>query len=135
MRSPIEGSKTANCRRIESAGGRAAPARAWAPLATSAVPYFAFAFTGSLFVREFNVTLPPERYCSDAVAVLVCAEDVERESPASAPAKCCPARRVFDGGRCVAALPSEEAELAALNGTASAVGAGWPPPAGKDDIT
>lgn len=70
--------------------------------------------------------LPPERYCVDAGAALVCAEDIVWTSVRLS--KCCADGRAFDGAHCVEAperAAEAAAELAALaNG--SAVGAGWP---------
>ncbi|XP_041977773.1 probable G-protein coupled receptor Mth-like 1 [Aricia agestis] len=91
-----------------------------------AAPYALLANNGSLMTRWSKTTVPTDRYCADAGAALVCAEDAGGRGPA----KCCAASAVLDaaGERCV-----PDGELAArvllelrdlANG--SAVGAGFP---------
>lgn len=89
-----------------------------------AAPYALLANNGSLLMRGAALALPPERYCADAVAALVCAEDAGGRGPS----KCCAEGRAFDGSRCV---EDETRALEALNelreiANGSAVGAGWP---------
>ncbi|XP_026501591.1 probable G-protein coupled receptor Mth-like 1 [Vanessa tameamea] len=89
-----------------------------------AAPYALLANNGSLLMRGAALALPPERYCADAVAALVCAEDAGGRGPS----KCCAEGRAFDGARCV---EDEVRALEALHelhelANGSAVGAGWP---------
>lgn len=88
-----------------------------------AAPYALHA-NGSLLMRGATLALPPERYCADAVAALVCAEDAGGRGPS----KCCAEGRAFNGSHCV---EDETRALEALNelreiANGSAVGAGWP---------
>lgn len=89
-----------------------------------AAPYALLASNGYLLMRGAAVALPPERYCADAVAALVCAEDAGGRGPS----KCCSEGRAFDGFSCV---EDKSRALEALNelreiANGSAVGTGWP---------
>lgn len=93
-----------------------------------AAAYALLANNGSLMLLRGEVrVLALDRFCVDAAAALVCAEDVPR-----APSKCCAEGRAFDGARCV---PDETLAAAALEeltvlANGSAVGGGWPVCAG-----
>lgn len=88
-------------------------------------PYALLANNGSLWVRGRGAApLPPDRYCADAAAALVCAEDAR----APVASKCCAAARAFDGSRCVEAAEEAAAaaeQLRALAGDGE-VAVGWP---------
>lgn len=89
-----------------------------------AAPYALLFNNGYLLMRGAALALPPERYCADAVAALVCAEDAGGRGPS----KCCGEGRAFNGSRCV---EDETSALEALNelreiANGSAVGGGWP---------
>lgn len=88
-------------------------------------PYALLANNGSLWVRGHGAApLPPDRYCADAAAALVCAED----ALAPVAAKCCAAGRAFDGAHCVEAAEESAAAAEQLRVLAGggAVGVGWP---------
>ncbi|XP_028028989.1 probable G-protein coupled receptor Mth-like 1 [Bombyx mandarina] len=79
---------------------------------------------GSLMmIRSRGRALALSRYCTDAAAALVCAEDVTHTL-----SKCCGEGRVFDGGHCILNESKSVEVLAELrklaNGTV--VGGGWP---------
>lgn len=88
-----------------------------------AAAYALLANNGSLLPRGATTTLAPRRYCAEAGAALVCAEDLSWP-----PAKCCTERRALNGSSCVDA-PEEAAgavsELRALAGNES-LSFGWP---------
>lgn len=97
-----------------------------------AAPYALLANNGSLLERGAARALPPERYCADAAAALVCT-DVEEVH--GAPSKCCTVGRAFDGAHCVEAAERALAALEELrrfaNGSGGAgVTFGWPACAG-----
>ncbi|XP_050663662.1 probable G-protein coupled receptor Mth-like 1 [Leptidea sinapis] len=89
-----------------------------------AASYALLANNGSLLMRGAKAALPPDRYCADIIAALICAEDIGGRGPA----KCCAEGRAFDGSRCVedetrsAEAMSELQEL----GNGSVVLVGWP---------
>lgn len=86
-------------------------------------PYALLANNGSLLLRSAGAALPPDRYCADARAALVCAEDAPWP-----PSKCCPETRTFDGSACVEEPERAAAALQELRALAngSGVGGGWP---------
>lgn len=88
-----------------------------------AASYALLANNGSLLLRGALLALSPDRYCADAAAALVCAEDVSW-----APTKCCTEGRALQGERCVEEPTRSAAALLELRTLAnnSAVGAGWP---------
>ncbi|CAH0604493.1 unnamed protein product [Chrysodeixis includens] len=88
-----------------------------------AAPYALLANNGSMLLRGASLPLPVERYCVDATAALVCAEDA-----ALPPPKCCAEGRAFDGAHCVvdAEHAAESLEELQVLANGSAVGAGWP---------
>ncbi|XP_072943482.1 probable G-protein coupled receptor Mth-like 1 [Epargyreus clarus] len=91
-----------------------------------AAPYALLANNGSLLLRgSVALALPPDRYCADTAAALVCAEDA---AEGRGPSKCCAEGRAFDGSRCVEDEKRAAKALHELRKLAngSAVGAGWP---------
>lgn len=94
-----------------------------------AAPYALLANNGSLLVQGSGgaLLLPPARFCCDAVAALVCADD----APVPAAYKCCGETEAVEGARCT---PDEErarvalSELRALSSGpfATGVALGWP---------
>lgn len=89
-----------------------------------AAPYALLANNGSLVARgPPPVAVAPHRYCADAAAALVCAE----ETSTAGASKCCAEGAAWDGNRCVANAAGSVASAALralLNG--SAAGLGWP---------
>ncbi|XP_049867187.1 probable G-protein coupled receptor Mth-like 1 [Pectinophora gossypiella] len=90
-------------------------------------PYALLANNGTLLLPgPTPAALPPDRYCGDAAAALVCAEDAR----SAAVSKCCAEGRIFDGAGCVANEDAARAALEELTALANAsgigVGRGWP---------
>ncbi|CAK1552714.1 unnamed protein product [Leptosia nina] len=89
-----------------------------------AAPYALLANNGSLLLRGATGALPPDRYCADVAAALVCAEDAEEPGPS----KCCAAGRAFDGSRCIEdeALSEDALDELRTFANGSVVVGGWP---------
>ncbi|KAJ2952405.1 hypothetical protein O0L34_g6712 [Tuta absoluta] len=90
-------------------------------------PYALLANNATLVMRgAVPQSLPPDRYCGDASAALVCQED----STSTAVAKCCTKGQVFDNKKCIDDEEAAHETLAALISLANAsgltVGHGWP---------
>lgn len=88
-----------------------------------AAPYALHANDGFMLLRGASRPLPPDRYCADVAAALVCAEDA-----ALAPAKCCAEGHAFNGTRCVVDADRAQEAMGELRVLAngSSVGLGWP---------
>lgn len=90
-------------------------------------PYALLANNASLLARSpAAAVVPPARYCADAAAALVCAED----APRAGASKCCAETEAFDGARCVEDEAPAAVALGELRAIAAAaglrVGLGWP---------
>ncbi|KAI5634482.1 putative G-protein coupled receptor Mth-like 1 [Phthorimaea operculella] len=91
-------------------------------------PYALLANNATLVMRgAVPQSLPPDRYCGDASAALVCNED---STTSTAVAKCCTKGQVFDNKKCIDDEKAAHETLAALISLANAsgltVGHGWP---------
>ncbi|XP_047021737.1 probable G-protein coupled receptor Mth-like 1 [Helicoverpa zea] len=87
-----------------------------------AAPYALLANNGFMLLRRASAPLPPDRYCADATAALVCEADAPLE-----PSKCCAEGSAFNGTSCVEAEERGREALEELRALSNgSVGVGWP---------